>query len=75
MENMCFNAIRENKILTKISEFTVVEIRKRNMFKILEHLPYLSPFLGLVARPRSVFGLIYGACLEISNTICLAKKA
>ena len=23
--NMCFNAIRENKILGKISEFTVVE--------------------------------------------------
>ena len=39
----------------KISEFTVVENRKRKVFEILEHLPYLSPFLGLVARPRSLF--------------------
>ena len=30
--NMCFNAIRENKILAKISEFTVIVLDAQSLY-------------------------------------------
>ena len=51
---MCFNAIRENKILAKMSEFTVVIVRTKIILGVLLHFS-----LSVKAAPH--------ACVIMTN--------